>query len=117
MDTIPVVNPKEPVDYDSCTTPSNYVCGKCEKGGVKLWCEYGSWSGQSFRCADCSAEEQGKDISEMDEHGSRPYRDNKPTDTIGWRVPALLTESNDALLLNNYAVPEAYTWWRRLPNR
>lgn len=112
-DSLPVVDPQYPVDYSFQITPPTYVCGKCGASGCKLWREYlTSLDHQTLSCARC----EGKDISDMDEHGRCmcSITGNK-TDMLGLRVPAVPTEKNDRFWGYASMPREGVEWWRKLP--
>jgi hypothetical protein len=101
------------VDYSQAVTPGRYRCGTCQVSGVKLWREYQTFS-PGLLCARCAAEDQGKDISNIDAEGSH-RGDMGRTDTIGWYVPAVPCEDGEGYW-GYTSVPQAgVTWWRRLP--
>lgn len=116
------------VNYKIVMVPGTYFCSKCNAKGVKLWRPYNSFNIRLL-CADCAAEDQGKDISSMDEYGSHESKlsDGTPAgkcDQIGWFVPAVPTEDahpgfKDSLAYWGYtSVPqEGVDWWKRLSNR
>lgn len=113
-----VVDPAQPVDYSSSSTPSSYTCGGCGKTGVKLWRDYQTFlDHQTLRCADCAAANQGKDISTMQQSGSYQSPDGFPTDQIGWLVPAVPTEENDTFWGYTSVPAAGCEWWARLPIR
>jgi hypothetical protein len=112
------VNPQEPIDYSSNHTPSSYVCKECRKHSIKLWRGYNAFTySHILLCADCSAREEGADISTMDSDGKSRSAEGILTDKIGGRVPAIPTAENDAFW-GYSSVPDAgVQWWRRLPVR
>lgn len=112
-----VVDPAFPVNYSSKETPPSYKCGGCGAGGCKLWRDYQcSLDYQTLLCAKCAAEEQKKNISDIDKDGKRGgeipgYR----TDQIGWRIPAVPTKRNDTFWGYTSVPRDGVRWWRRLP--
>lgn len=103
------------IDYSSNNVPDGYKCQVCGASGVKLWRIYQS-TAPDLLCAKCAAQDQGQDISTMDEHGALDNGYGGATDQIGWFIPAVPTPEG-----NGYwgytSVPErAGAWWERLPN-
>lgn len=114
----PVVDPSQPVDYASSGVPSNYACHKCNKTGVKLWRDYQTFlENQTLLCADDAAAEQQEDISTMQPDGKYTSDLGRPTDQIGWRIPAIPTAENDTFWGYTSVPPEGCAWWDRLPVR
>lgn len=113
---ITVVDPTHPVDYASLVTPPNYRCGTCGATGCKLWRDYQTFlEHQTLLCARCAAEEQEKDISDIDECGQIESDLVGRTDQIGWRIPAVPTEENDTFWGYTSVPEEGCQWWDRLP--
>jgi hypothetical protein len=113
---MPIVDPSQPVDYSSDMTPSNYICGQCNRSRVKLWRNYRhNLAEQSLCCARCSARAEGVDISSMQPTGSYTDEFGYIINTIGSRSPAVPTPRNDTYWGYGHIPPEAYEWWRRLP--
>jgi hypothetical protein len=111
----PVTDPTQTVDYSSNVTPTNYVCGECGASGVKLWREYQTFlDHQSLCCVVCSGREQKKDINSINSGGFTLQEYGK-TDQLGWRIPAIPTESNDAYWGYTSVPTEGVDWWRGLP--
>ena len=112
-----VVDPNYPIDYSKRETPPSYKCGKCGVSGCKLWRLYNTFLDyQKLLCAECAANDQKKDISDIDELGmyTSDLSDMR-IDQIGYYIPAVPTEKN-----NNYwgytSIPEAgCEWWYNLP--
>jgi hypothetical protein len=116
-----VVDPNHPIDYSKQETPPNYKCGECGATGCKLWREYQTFlHHQTLRCAKCAAEDQGVDISDINDEGSytldpKVFGPNQRSDQIGWYTPAVPTEENDTYW-GYTSVPEAgVKWWYNLP--
>lgn len=119
-ETVPVVDPTHPIDYSKPETPPSYRCGACGATNCKLWREYQTFlNHQTLRCADCAAKSQGKDISDIDEHGTHTLKDmgNMRSDQIGWYIPAVPIDSNDTFWGYTSVPPEGVEWWSRLPTR
>lgn len=104
------------IDYASTVVPPSYRCRACGATGCKLWFNHAFVLEQTeLRCASCVALYEDKDLSSMDDFGRwKPDRDLRAqTEVVGWHLPAIPTEANDALWAN---VPhEAKQWWIRLP--
>lgn len=116
-DKLSIVDPSHPIDYSNQETPPNYKCGKCGASGCKLWRLYNTFLDyQRLLCAECAAEDQKKDISDIDELGMfAGDLSGMRIDQIGYYIPAIPTKEN-----NNYwgytSVPEAgCRWWHNLP--
>lgn len=91
-------------------------CAKCGATGCKLWREYQTFDPRLL-CVDCAGLDQDKDVSQMDEFGTRPctYNPERRTDQIGWYVPAVETEGG---YWGYTSVPDdALARWRALPTR
>lgn len=112
-----IVDPQQPFVYASGQVPKTYKCGGCQRHGVKLWMNYPTTT--SLACADCSAREQGVDISSMQSNGVYTRDGGSPTDVIAWRIPALLRESNDGFwgFLEKNRPDAVILWWQKLPVR
>lgn len=96
--------------------PPGYVCGKCGATGVKLWRPYNTFpEPQDLTCAVCSAQEEGKDIGDIDESGCHNSEMGGHTDQIGWRVPAIPTEEMDNYWGYTSVPGPGVEWWRKLP--
>lgn len=103
------------VDYSKAVTPPDYKCGNCDATGIKLWREYQTFQPE-LRCAVCAAQDQHKDISDIDSEGMHSS-DLGRTDQIGWYVPAVPDEEG-AGYWGYTSVPEAgVDWWKRLPTK
>lgn len=117
MTTLPVVDPKHPIDYTKAETPPSYVCGACGASGVKLWREYQAFlEDQTLRCANCAAKSESKEIEDIDANGVRSCNQfGGTTDQIGWYIPAVPTAENDSFWGYTSVPEEGVSWWRRLP--
>ncbi len=111
------------VNYSHGTVPSDYRCDGCGATGVKLWRDHPSFFNVGeLLCVVCTAKDQGKDASTIDENGtieswliSRDV-DSRRIDQIGWYIPAVPVEGQNGYW-NYSAVPdEGIRWWRNLPN-
>lgn len=107
-----------PVDYASTTTPSGYHCHTCGRHGCKLWREYQTLADYTeLVCCDCAGKSQNKDVSNIDNRGVRIDAHGCPTDSIGWRIPAVPTEDGSTFW-GYTSVPQAgCDWWTNLPTR
>ena len=89
--------------------------------GVKLWREYNTFLDyQTFRCCDCAAVNQDKDITNMDAGGmsSDPsHRHPMRSDAIGWLIPAVPTEEGDTFWGYTSVPQPGCDWWTALPLR
>jgi hypothetical protein len=106
------------VDYTKREAPPNYKCHKCGATGCKLWRECGHTLliFQTLLCVRCVANDQKKDISDIDANGTHILKDlGVRTDWVGYYIPAVPTEANDAYW-GCSSVPQAgYDWWKNLP--
>jgi len=95
-------------------------CDKCGKTGVKLWREYGVYSRPpGILCVDHASELDSIEGSEVAEDGSHPseFSPNQRSYDIGWYVPALPVEGEDAWWGATSAPEEAFEAWKALPLR
>lgn len=104
------------IDYTKAETPVNYKCCECGATGCKLWRDKDSGDFNTLLCATCAAEFQQKDISDIDAKGTHkcsfsPQR----TDSIGWYLPAVPTETGDNFWGYGSVPANACAWWDRLP--
>lgn len=112
----PVVDPTQPVDYSRAVTPSNYVCHGCRASGCKLWRRYQTFlSHQTLLCANCTARDQKKDITGINENGLYRGEAGGVTDSIGWFIPAVPTSENDTYWGYSSIPADGRKWWRSLP--
>ena len=75
--------------YESIAALQKRVCTGCGASGCKLWEEYPIPRINTLKCAPCAAKESNKDISTLDEKGTR-LSNRTPkhrTNDIGWYVP------------------------------
>jgi hypothetical protein len=114
---ISVVDPAHPVNYSKNETPPNYKCGKCGATGCKLWRDYQTFlEHQSLLCVKCAGQEQEKVVYDIDDAGKISLERMWRTDQIGWMVPAVPTEENDAYW-GYSSIPQAgCEWWYHLPS-
>lgn len=109
-------------DYSKDAVPDGYICGKCNKSGCKLWRDYNSFD-FNLMCADCAGEDEGKDVSDLDEKGRRLVKlhpsdtHGERTDQIGWKVPAVPMEEVGGYWGYTSIPALGVAWWHRLPNR
>jgi DNA-directed RNA polymerase subunit RPC12/RpoP len=103
------------VNYDSAVCPSDYKCSLCGKHSVKLWREYQTVNPELF-CANCSAQNQSKDISSLDSDGLYITESGVKTDQIGWCVPAIPDEEGIGYWGYSSVPQSGINWWRKLPN-
>jgi len=101
------------VDYASSRVPKDYKCGKCRAHGVKLWREYQTFCPALF-CGPCAMRDQ-KEAGAIDDDGRIVDGIAGRTDAIGWLVPCVPTEENDAYWGYTSVHQDAINWWRRLP--
>lgn len=108
------------VDYTVRTTPPGYVCGKCQREGVKLWREYSMFlNHQTLVCASCLLEE-GQENSERPKFIGQDGKvgdGRMRSDGAGWRIPAIPTQQNDTFWGYSSVPEDGVLWWRRLPLR
>jgi hypothetical protein len=110
------------VDYTSGVAPPAYKCQTCGAHGCKLWREYQTCANYTeLVCCDCAGKSQKKDVSSIDADGrlklGPDYPDDRRTDTIGWRVPAVPTEDGRTFWGYSSVPSDGVAWWRRLPTR
>lgn len=88
-----------------------YICSKCGAGDCKLWRAYQSFNPRLL-CAPCAAEEQNKDITQMDEHGLFPIegQHHGKTDQIGWYIPAVATAEGNFWGYTSVPTEDAERW-------
>lgn len=73
----------------------DYKCVTCGVTGCKMWRDYGEFFRVTLKCAPCVAKDQKRDISTIDDKGTRltPEYDwadgNHRSNEIGWWVPAI----------------------------
>ncbi len=116
--TTNVINPAEPVDYSTITTPSSYVCGNCERSGVKLWRNTYAMSTEdvTLSCAECAGAEYDVDVSKMTNSGLLESEYGLTTN-IGWRVAAVPTPENHGFWGATSTPVAGKNWWYFLPIR
>ena len=127
----------QPFTYTDQQAPVGYTCSTCEKKGVKLWREYQTFlEHQSLSCADCALQRAARNNKDgrgaryegpvsADGHvtvffstcgGGDGDAVGRPTDQIGWLVPAVPME-NGKTFWSYCAVPDdGVEWWQRLPS-
>jgi hypothetical protein len=114
-----MVNSSSPIVLliDKAPVPSpDYKCSHCRATNCKLWRPYNSFVIKlALTCAHCSAIEQNKDISDIDEKGSYTSDMNHRIYTIGYRVPAIPTEIPDTYYGYTSIPAAAWSWWQQLP--
>ncbi|MDQ5883543.1 MAG: hypothetical protein QG654_457 [Patescibacteria group bacterium] len=116
MPVITVVDPSHPVDYSKVEVPPSYTCRNCGATNCKLWRDFQDpLEYQTLLCAKCAAREQGKDIASIDANGMRDSTVSGRTDQIGWRIPAVPTESNNTFWEYNQCPQAGCEWWKKLP--
>ncbi len=115
-----VVDPSSPFSYSKMEIPLSYQCHNCGITGYKLWREYNTFLDyQTLLCAKCAAEDQEKDVCDIDAQGrhSSDYGHGvrERADQIGWYIPAVPSEENDTFW-GYSSVPQAgCEWWYNLP--
>lgn len=103
--------------YISTDTPSNYVCGKCDATGVKLWRDVVFCVDQvDLRCVSCMGR------GEVDEGGYFKDSEYGKTDQctieeLGSMLPAVPTEEEDSYWGYTSIPTAGVAWWRNLPNK
>ena len=106
--------------YLDDTIPERYKCCRCGAHGCKLWRLFrGYFDSANLLCCECAAENQGVDITMLDDNGLMPVKSMyvaAKTDNIGWYKPAIPTEDGMGFW-GNGAPQIGFLWWRSLPTR
>ena len=112
------VDAAQPFRYADRLTPNSYRCRECGAEGVKLWREYQTFlDHQSLLCGECTVTEQGRDRYRLRADGRYEGDHGLPSPAIGWRVPAIPTESNDTFWGYTSVPADGCEWWYALPLR
>jgi hypothetical protein len=99
--------------YSSNQVPDDYTCSSCGRRDVKLW-RLAHTFDPELLCCICAADNQKKDIFDMDASGTISLGKRGRTDQIGWYVPAVPTEDGGGYW-GYTSVPDAgCNWWRLL---
>lgn len=96
------------------TESTAYACTGCGASGCKLWRLYQS-TDPRLLCAPCAAADQNKDISDLDDNGTRTGQYGRRTDQIGWYVPAA-PAPNGGMWGYSSVPDEDVERWRKLPS-
>ena len=98
----------------------SYKCVKCGATGCKMWRDSGEYFRVTLKCAPCTAKDQERDISTIDEKGERlapeyDWMNGQRTCQIGWWVPAIqIVGEPDAYMVGNTEdkrLESLEAWW------
>lgn len=99
-----------------------YKCTKCGAEDCKLWREYQIFANLTdLYCVKCACIVEKKDINNVTPEGriktdpKYSCRVDETTDQIGWLVPAVPTEENDAYWGYTSVPQDKVNWWYSLP--
>ncbi|HYG83264.1 MAG TPA: hypothetical protein VD907_00100 [Verrucomicrobiae bacterium] len=113
---VKIIDPTQPVDYQSLSVPGSYACSGCAKSGIKLWRSTGSsLAGMTLICITCIGKVANIDVSQVRDDGTCPGRHGTFTDQIDLYVPAVPARENDGFYGYTGIDRHGYAWWRRLP--
>lgn len=95
----------------------NYACSSCGLEGHKLWRQYQTFADRvRLFCAVCSEADQGQKVDlGVPFDGSNQAAWRRPSDQIGWLVPAVPVEGEEAFWGYTSVPNEAVGWWAALP--
>jgi hypothetical protein len=90
-----------------CVSNTSYTCMGCGASKCRLWREYQTFSDRTqLLCATCAEKDQGRKLEPK-------------CDQIGWLVPAIPVDGEDARSFWGYSSVPAprLEWWYSLPER
>lgn len=95
--------------------PESYSCSVCHSHNVKLWRRYQSLP-VVLLCKNCVAAEENISPDQIDSNGTVADIDGLRSYSIGWHVPAILTEEEDSYWGYTSVPEDRIEWWRGLNN-
>lgn len=103
-----------PVDYAKAP-PAAYMCSNCGVTGCKLWRQYQTFAEHiKLLCGPCALVDQKED-GVIDARGFKTGSHGRPSDSIGWLVPAVPTEDGNTFWGYTSVPQSGVDWWRALP--
>jgi len=107
--------------YSTGEVPEDYECSQCGAKGCKLWRQYNTMAScLDLMCGPCALKDQNKEGADIDDQGyiRDPEIDGMKCDQIGWLVPAVPCEEEEATYWGYSLVPpDGVKWWRALPSK